>query len=66
MRIGKKPYATVSNAARSQCVSVKPEQQSGATRAPGSVSATQSSIAPQSGVSIEERVPPQRSIHSRS
>ena len=36
--IGKKPYATVPNASRSQCESVKPAQQSGASFAPGSVS----------------------------
>ena len=41
VRIGKKPYATVPNASRSQCESVKPEQQSGASLAPGSVSSTQ-------------------------
>ena len=64
--IGKKPYATVPNASRSQCESVKPEQQSGASLAPGSVSSTQVETASQSGVSSSERVPPERSIVSRS
>jgi hypothetical protein len=45
---------------------VKPEQQSGATFAPESVSSTQSVIARHSGVSSGERVPPKRSIVSRS
>ena len=45
---------------------VKPEQQIGAGRAPGSSPDTNDSTARQSGVSSGERVPPQRSIHSRS
>ena len=63
---GKKPYATVPNASRSQWLSVKPAQASGATAAPGSTSATHSSSACQSGVSSGERVPPRASIHSSS
>ena len=54
------------NASRSQCESVKPEQQSGASFAPGSVASTQPEIASQSGVSSGERVPPKRSIVSSS
>ena len=54
------------NASRSQCESVKPAQQSGASFAPGSVVSTQSEIACQSGVSSGDRVPPKRSIVSSS
>src|SRR6185503_16208769 len=57
VRNGKKPYATVPKASRSQCESVKPAQQRGASFAPGSVSPTQSEIAVQRGVSRAERVP---------
>ena len=46
------------NASRSQCESVKPAQQSGASFAPGSLCSTQSAIACHSGVSSVERVPP--------
>ena len=42
---GKKPYATVPNASRSQWLSVKPAHTSGAAFAPGSTSATNSSSA---------------------
>ncbi len=58
VRMGKKPYATVPNASRSQWLSVKPGHASGTARAPGSVSATNDSIARQSGVSSDDRVPP--------
>src|SRR5256885_14055551 len=57
-RSGKKPYATVPNAARSQWLSVKPEQIIGTGAAPGSVSATNDSSADQSGVASGESVPP--------
>ncbi len=45
VRAGKNPYATVPNASRSQWLSVKPEQQIGTARAPGSLSATKDSTA---------------------
>ena len=48
--IGKNPYATVPKASRSQCESVNPAQQSGASFAPGSLCSTQSAIACHSGV----------------
>ena len=38
VRIGKKPYATVPNASRSQWLSVNPARQMGTARAPGSTS----------------------------
>ena len=52
---GKKPYATVPNASRIQCESVKPAQTSGASRAPGS-----SSLDP----ALERR--PERRLHRRA
>ena len=65
-RAGKKPYATVPKASRSQWLSVKPELQIGTAFAPGSLSATNDSTACQSGVSSAERVPPWASTHSSS
>jgi hypothetical protein len=65
--VGKKPYATVPNASRSQWLSVKPTHASGAAIAPGSVSATHSSSARQSGESSGDHVPPcAPSTHSSS
>ena len=66
VRIGKNPYATVPNASRSQWESVNPATQIGASRAPGSIPATNDSIADQSGVPSSERVPPWPSRHSTS
>ena len=63
--MGKKPYATVPNASRSQWLSVKPARQTGATFAAGSSAATKLSIASHSGVSSGERVPPCPSIQSK-
>ena len=57
-RAGKKPYATVSNACRNQCESVKPATQMGAATAPGSSASTNDCTASQSGPPICERVPP--------
>ena len=64
--IGKKPYATVPNASRTQWLSVNPATQTGRTVASGSTFATKLSIASQSGVQSSLRVPPRPSIHSRS
>ena len=64
--IGKKPYATVPKASRSQCESVPWRSRDGARVAPGSVVASHAAMASQSGVSSGERVPPQRSIVSSS
>jgi hypothetical protein len=66
IRIGKKPYATVPNASRSQWLSVKPAVIIGATRAAGSTSAMNDSTALISGDSCGERVPPFASRNSSS
>jgi hypothetical protein len=66
MRTGKKPYATVPNASRSQWLSVNPAVIIGATFAPGSISETNDSAARSNGVSNVERVPPCASVNSMS
>ena len=51
---------------RRKWLSVNPGETIGTTPAPGSSSATNASIASQSGVASGERVPPTDSTHSRS
>ena len=66
MRYGKKPYAIVPNASRSQWLSVNPAQITGTGAAPGSISATNDSAADHSGVASGDRVPPSAFRNSRS
>ena len=66
-RIGKKPYATVPNASRSQWLSVKPATQIGASaRARLELGDERLDRRPRAAFRARERVPPWPSRHSSS